>query len=351
MAAALAAAFLTLFVTMAAADMLKTDFGKSDIVMTDSDDTASATKIADQINNTNMQVNANTEAVAKNTGAIADNTKAVAAAQTTANAAISNAEAAQKNALRAITDATKAQTTANNAMQKAEGAMNIALDAQIVAKSAQTTADEGKSLAQTANASAGRAQSVADTANEKAARAITKADTAQTTADTAQKSAEAAQITANTAEAKAETNSKAITATQKSIGDDEFRKVSVQERLEKLSRQFGDTASRIYVDNSVNQAVKTANAYTDSRVNQLNSKVKKLRARADAGIAGATAIGSLAFDNLKANAVSGGLGIAKNKVAGAVGYQRNFSDKWRARAAISVSDNYVQGGTSVGFSW
>jgi len=61
----------------------------------------------------------------------------------------------------------------------------------------------------------------------------------------------------------------------------------------------------------------------------------------------------LAFDTVKANSFAGGLGVAKDKVSGAIGYQRNFTDHWRARAtmAIGLGDNYVQGGTSVGYSW
>ena len=125
------------------------------------------------------------------------------------------------------------------------------------------------------------------------------------------------------------------------------------EKLAVVNQNIGRVAadSRNYTDQVAGETLGKANAYTDSRYNQLNSKMKKLRGRVDAGVAGATAIGSLTFDTLKPNSVSGGLGVAKNKVAGAIGYQRNFNEKWRARATISVSDNYVQGGTSVGYSW
>lgn len=128
----------------------------------------------------------------------------------------------------------------------------------------------------------------------------------------------------------------------------------VSNRMAELNKRFDTNVAEVsksYVDNSAAQTLKSANDYTDKRYNQLNGKVKKLRARADSGIAGATAIGTLAFDSLKANSIAGGLAVAKNKVAGAMGYQRNFNENWRARGTVSVSDNYVQGGASVGYSW
>jgi len=113
------------------------------------------------------------------------------------------------------------------------------------------------------------------------------------------------------------------------------------------------SSANAYTDNSAIQTLNKANAYTDQRYNQLNGSIKKLRSRVDTGVSGATAIGSLAFDTLKKNSFAGGLGVAKDKISGAIGYQRNFTDHWRARAtmAFGLGDNYVQGGTSVGYSW
>jgi len=123
--------------------------------------------------------------------------------------------------------------------------------------------------------------------------------------------------------------------------------------LDSLNERINKTDARnyAYADKVGAETLDKANAYTDSRYNHLNSKMKKLRGRVDAGVAGATAIGSLSFDTLKANSISGGFGVGKNKIAGAMGYQRNFNDKWRARATIAVSEKYVQGGGSVGYSW
>lgn len=144
-------------------------------------------------------------------------------------------------------------------------------------------------------------------------------------------------------------------ATVKDFADQKMAegKAYVEKRYQELNERFDTTAgqSKAYTDATAQQTLKSANDYTDSKYNQLNGKIKKLRARADSGIAGATAIASLPFSEAGKNSLAGGLGVAKNKVAGAVGYQHNFSQNWRARATVSVSDNYVQGGAGVGYSW
>jgi len=138
---------------------------------------------------------------------------------------------------------------------------------------------------------------------------------------------------------------------------DAVNKRQLDEMNTVLKQNITDTAAttlqeaNAYANKVGAETLDKANAYTDSKYNDLNSKMKKLRGRVDAGVAGATAIGSLSFDTLKANSISGGFGVAKNKVAGAFGYQRNFNDKWRARVTVSVSDQYTQGGGSVGYSW
>jgi len=155
-----------------------------------------------------------------------------------------------------------------------------------------------------------------------------------------------------------EKNADDIEKTRRQIGDEDWlNSDTVQNRINDLNKRF-DTIGKTnlqpaydYADKVGAETLDKANAYTDSRYNHLNSRMKKLRGRVDAGVAGATAIGSLTFDTLKANSISGGFAIAKNKVAGAFGYQRNFNDKWRARVTVSVSDQYIQGGGSLGYSW
>jgi len=109
---------------------------------------------------------------------------------------------------------------------------------------------------------------------------------------------------------------------------------------------------RGYTDYKADQTLKSANDYTDSKYNHLNSRMKKLRGRVDAGVAGATAIASMPFDSTPgAKSVAGGLGVAKNKVAGAMGVQYNWEKGYRVRGTIAISDNYVQGGVGFGKSW
>lgn len=116
---------------------------------------------------------------------------------------------------------------------------------------------------------------------------------------------------------------------------------ATRHQADKNSQEISETNNRI---NGINIEI-------DRKYSKLEGKIKKLRGRTDAGVAGAAAIGSLAFDSLKSNSLAGGFGIAKDKVAGAIGYQHNFNGNWRARGTVSVSDKYIEGGGSLGVSW
>jgi len=239
------------------------------------------------------------------------------------------------------TDIVKAQSTADTANATANGAKAMTIANQRdIADNRQGVIDAttGKAWDNQARTAAGNAQSAANAAQGDATAALS------------------GDANDRVARSKAQDAQKDATRALTGQANDEMARDGVAanaQRIYEANQNIARTsaADRSYTDQTAAKTLASANAYTDSRYNQLDGKVKKLRARVDSGVAGATAIGTLAFDSLKANSIAGGLSVAKNKVAGAVGYQHNFNENWRARGTLAVSDNYVQGGASVGYSW
>jgi len=152
-------------------------------------------------------------------------------------------------------------------------------------------------------------------------------------------------------------NKSDIATTQKSIGDEDFRKESVQNRLADMNTSIHkdiaatSASDRAYTDSVAVNTLNKANAYTDSRYNQLNGKIDKLRSRIDSGVAGATALASIPFSSITKNSFGGSVSVANSKAAGAVGYQRNFDKHWSARGTVAFGDHYAQGGIGGSFNW
>lgn len=152
-------------------------------------------------------------------------------------------------------------------------------------------------------------------------------------------------------------NTEAVRAAEAGLGDDEFRKTSVQQRLEALNKRFdeggaGSGVSKAYADKKAAETLKAANEYTDSRYSRLDGKIKKLRGEARAGTAAALAAAGLNFGTAPGkNSVAGGIGVWKDKAAGAVGFQHNFKNNWHARGTLSLAEKGSGGAVSAGYEW
>jgi|GEM_PF-1784364 len=249
----------------------------------------------------------------------------------------------------------KAQGTATAAQLQAEtNEGNIAKNTQAIAgkqdKITQAQIDKAKSWV------SGQISAAAGSGGDcKACDTIKKisemdADGNLTAKDaTARATAGNAQISADKAQADA---SAALTGG----ADDNTARQGVAANTQAIyqaNRNIADTsaADRSYTDQTAAKTLASANAYTDSRYNQLNGKLDKLRSRVDSGVAGATALASIPFSSLTKNSFGGSVAVANSKAAGSVGYQRNFSKRWSARGTVAFGDHYAQGGVGGSYNW
>ena len=255
---------------------------------------ANTATIADNADN----IATNTANIATNTAAIADNTDNIAT--NTANIAANTAAIADN----ADNIATNTANIATNTAAIADNTDNIATNTANIAANTAAIADNADNIAtNTANIATNTA-AIADNADNIATN--TTAITAETERATAAEGVLDTRITANADAITAEANR--ATAAENALRND-FAKAEAA-------------------------TLKSANAYTDQRVSDLEDDMS-------AGIASTAALSSVAVSGVKRGELSfgGGYGYYNNQSAFALGATMGLTDNWSINAGAGLGMN------------
>ncbi|ASQ15659.1 YadA-like family protein [Enterobacter cloacae] len=111
-------------------------------------------------------------------------------------------------------------------------------------------------------------------------------------------------------------------------------------------------ASKVYTDKRTDDLLKTEKNYTGNKFRQLDSKIKHVEKRLNAGVAGVTAISSIPYVAENSFTYGVGLGSYQNGYAIAVGGQYNMYPHTSVRLNMSRdSSNNVALGVGLAGGW
>lgn len=136
-----------------------------------------------------------------------------------------------------------------------------------------------------------------------------------------------------------ETNATNIAANKQAIADEASERKAADAQLAK-DIKAGDemtlAAAKAYADTKNEAALKSANSYTDKKVNALEKELS-------AGIASASAMSAIEVSNVGKGEVSvgGGYGYYNSQSAVAFGAAMGLTDNWSINAAAGLADSNV----------